>query len=55
MKRLDAEYPGYGFTHHKGYGTKEHMEVIQLLGFTPPHHRCFVPIREFENSTVKSA
>ncbi len=55
MELLDAEYPGYGFTRHKGYGTKEHMEAIQRLGLTPLHRRSFAPIREFKNSTVKAA
>ena len=36
MVALDAEYPGYGFAQHKGYGTKAHYEALEKLG------PCFV-------------
>jgi ribonuclease HII len=54
MHRLDAEYPGYGFSNHKGYGTKEHMEAIERLGLTPLHRRSFEPIKQFEFAAVKA-
>lgn len=41
----DAEYPGYGFAQHKGYGTKMHLEAIQRLGITPIHRRSFAPVK----------
>jgi ribonuclease HII len=47
MAAYDAQYPGYGFAKHKGYGTKEHMEAIERLGVTPIHRRSFAPIKEF--------
>lgn len=53
MKAYDAEYPGYGFARHKGYGTKEHVEAIQRLGLTPLHRRSFAPIKEFAFQVVK--
>jgi ribonuclease HII len=39
MIDLDEQVPGYGFAHHKGYGTREHREALGLLGLSP-HHRC---------------
>lgn len=44
MVRLDAEYPGYGFARHKGYGTREHLDALSRLGPTPAHRRSFAPV-----------
>ncbi|HHV44782.1 MAG TPA: ribonuclease HII [Firmicutes bacterium] len=41
MVALDQEYPGYGFSKHKGYPTKEHIAAIQALGLCPQHRRTF--------------
>ncbi len=46
MKQLDEEYAGYGFSGHKGYGTKQHVLAIKALGPTPHHRKTFSPIRE---------
>lgn len=46
MRELDAEFPGYGFAKHKGYGTSEHLRALQLLGLTPQHRRTYSPVRE---------
>lgn len=46
MIALDSVYPGYGFADHKGYGTKMHLQALQLLGTTPIHRRSFAPVRE---------
>jgi ribonuclease HII len=45
MIRFDAQYPGYGFASHKGYGTAAHQEALQRLGPTPLHRRSFKPVR----------
>jgi ribonuclease HII len=45
MVRLDAEYPGYGFAEHKGYGTKAHLDALRRLGPTPFHRRSFAPLK----------
>ncbi|MFC1628093.1 ribonuclease HII [Gemmatimonadota bacterium] len=42
MVELDAEYPGYGFAAHKGYGTAQHMEALARLGQSPVHRRSFI-------------
>ncbi|SRR5690554_4347274 len=46
MIALDAEYPGYGFAKHKGYGTREHLAALRALGPTALHRRSFRPVRE---------
>lgn len=42
MCAYDAQYPGYGFAVHKGYGTKAHYAAIQQLGLCPIHRRSFL-------------
>lgn len=42
MDRLDDEYPGYGFSQHKGYGTKLHYERLRELGPCPEHRMTFL-------------
>lgn len=46
MIELDAEYPGYGFAEHKGYGTRVHLENLRRLGPSPVHRRSFGPVKE---------
>jgi ribonuclease HII len=41
MRRLDADYPSYGFARHKGYGTSFHRQVILRSGLSPIHRRSF--------------
>jgi ribonuclease HII len=43
MERLDAEFPGYGFSKHKGYGTAQHMTALRQLGVTSIHRMSFAP------------
>jgi len=44
MKELDQVYPEYGFSRHKGYGTKEHLEAIVKHGPIGGQHRfTFAP------------
>ncbi|MDR3052132.1 MAG: ribonuclease HII [Oscillospiraceae bacterium] len=42
LRRMDAEYPGYGFARHKGYGTAAHLAALRALGPTPQHRRSFL-------------
>lgn len=44
MEQLHEEYPMYGFSSHKGYGTAEHMKAIAKHGVTAQHRRSFAPI-----------
>ena len=42
MRQWDEVYPQYGFSKHKGYGTKIHIEAIQEYGICPIHRLSFV-------------
>ncbi len=46
MAELDAQYPGYGFAEHKGYGTARHLEALRRLGVSPVHRRSFAPVAD---------
>jgi ribonuclease HII len=41
MAGLDANYPEYGFSRHKGYGTVFHCRKIRSLGHSPIHRKTF--------------
>lgn len=42
MEELDREYPQYGFAKHKGYGTKQHREMLLEHGHCLYHRRSFI-------------
>lgn len=42
MEKYAEEYPGYGFEHNVGYGTKEHLEAIKERGICKIHRKTFV-------------
>lgn len=42
LKEMDQKFPGYGFSKHKGYNTKEHRENVRKLGITEIHRRSFL-------------
>jgi ribonuclease HII len=52
MEEQDVLYPGYGFASHVGYGTKQHMDALKLLGVTPLHRKSFVPIAVLLGSDI---
>jgi len=39
---LDREYPQYMLSKHKGYSTKEHMDLVRKHGPSPIHRRTFL-------------
>jgi ribonuclease HII len=41
---LDAQYPGYDFARHKGYGTPNHQAALQSIGPCEIHRTTFKPI-----------
>lgn len=46
MVALDAEYPGYAFARHKGYGTRQHQAALNDLGVAAIHRRSFKPVAQ---------
>ena len=46
MRELDARHPGYGFAHHKGYATREHVAALARLGPCPEHRKSFTRISQ---------
>lgn len=42
MKELCLTYPQWGFSKHKGYGTKMHLEAIKKHGISPIHRKTFL-------------
>lgn len=49
MKKIDQTYPAYGFKTNMGYGTKEHLQMIEKHGVTRFHRTSFAPVRRFIN------
>lgn len=47
MIDFDETYPGYGFSSHKGYPTKQHIESLERLGITDIHRRSFAPVAKY--------
>ena len=45
MDVINTQYPGYGFSSHKGYASSEHLERINQKGATPIHRLSFSPFK----------
>jgi len=48
MIELEKKYPGYGFSSHKGYPTRQHIESIEKLGITDVHRLTFSPVSKYK-------
>ncbi len=46
MVAYDAQYPGYGFAAHKGYGVPQHQAALREYGASPLHRMSFAPLRQ---------
>ena len=46
MIDLDCQYSKYGFSRHKGYGTRQHRQALVDLGPTDIHRWCFAPVAQ---------
>jgi ribonuclease HII len=46
MLEFDAQFPGYGFAVHKGYGVPQHLAAIEKLGACAIHRMSFAPLRQ---------
>ena len=44
MCKLDPRYPLYGFAHHKGYASPEHLAALRQHGPCEIHRRSFEPV-----------
>ena len=49
MYELDKKYPKWNFKKNKGYGTKEHLDLIKQNGLSPIHRTSFAPVRNYLN------
>jgi len=47
MKKMDTKYPNYGFSKHKGYCTKAHMEALEKYGPCAIHRKTFYPVTKY--------
>ncbi|HEY4417801.1 MAG TPA: ribonuclease HII [Verrucomicrobiae bacterium] len=50
MLEFHAQFPGYGFAEHKGYGTAKHLAAITEHGACPIHRMTFAPLKTKEPS-----
>jgi ribonuclease HII len=51
MSMLDRVFPDFNFSKHKGYGTKEHLNLLKKNSFTEIHRKTFAPVKNLINST----
>jgi ribonuclease HII len=47
MLLLDKEFPQYGFSKHKGYGTKFHIAALEKWGPCKFHRRSYAPVAKY--------
>jgi ribonuclease HII len=47
MQQAAAQYPGYYFENHVGYGTVAHAAAMKLQGICDLHRRSFAPVRTY--------
>lgn len=48
MSELHDRDPRYGFAHHKGYATREHLDAVSRFGYSEAHRRSFRPPSLFD-------
>jgi len=41
MEYYDGKIPNYGFSKHKGYGTREHRNIIGKIGLSEIHRKSY--------------
>ncbi|HTG01947.1 MAG TPA: ribonuclease HII [Nitrospirota bacterium] len=46
MLELHERHPRYNFKKHKGYGTREHLALLQKYGPCDAHRKSFSPVAE---------
>jgi len=48
MHELHRADPRFGFDHHKGYATREHLDAVARHGYSTAHRRSFRPPSLFD-------
>jgi ribonuclease HII len=48
MTKLAKKYPHYGFEDHKGYGTKQHQDMIVQYNICAIHRKSYKPIHQLK-------
>jgi ribonuclease HII len=48
MSDYHLQYPEYNFRRHKGYSTKEHLDILRLYGPCPIHRKSFFRVMTLE-------
>lgn len=46
MYELDEKYPEYGFSKHKGYPTKMHLDAINKYGLIDGYRKSYGPVKK---------
>jgi len=54
MGELHDRYPQYNFRAHKGYGTAEHLRLLDRFGPCDAHRKCFRPIADMTSQRPAS-
>lgn len=49
LDEMDKEYPMYDLKNNKGYGTKKHLEALQIYGPCKYHRVSYSPVRNALN------
>ena len=49
MKVLDEKYPQYKLAKHKGYPTKEHLDLLNEFGINEIYRQTFKPVKKLIN------
>tara|TARA_Y100000287_G_C14224327_1_gene358044 strand:+ start:1679 stop:2239 length:561 start_codon:yes stop_codon:yes gene_type:complete len=48
ISSLGKKFKGYNWDQNYGYGTKQHLKAIKILGITPHHRKTFSPINKIK-------
>lgn len=46
MNKYNTQFPNYDFISNKGYGTKNHLELLRIHGYCDIHRRTFKGVLE---------
>lgn len=52
MYSFSKQLPEYGFSKHKGYGTRQHRQAIARFGPSQQHRKTFAGVKEYLEQSV---